>query len=79
MFEDSVVFAVDGTPVRDLNHLSQMLDHGTDDFATITLEQGDVIALKRSEAATLSPEILSRYQVARDRSPDLEVPASYAE
>ncbi len=78
-FEDSVVFAVDGTPVRDLNHLSQMLDHGPGDFATITLEQGDVIAVDRFEAANQSSEILSRYQVARDRSSDLEVPASYGE
>ncbi len=65
--------------MRDLNHLSQMLDHGTDDFATITLEQGDVIAVKRSEAATRSSETLSRHQIASDRSPDLEVPASFRE
>ena len=78
-FEDQIIFAVDGTPVRDLKHLSQLLDHGTGRLTTITMQRGGMIAVRRSEAATLGPEILTRYQVGKDRSPGLGVPARYKE
>jgi S1-C subfamily serine protease len=73
--EDEVVLAVDGTTVRDLRHLSELLDSAPGEFLTITTEQGHMIVLDRAEVASANEEILSQYRIASDRSPGLAVPA----
>lgn len=67
--ENGIVYAVDGQPVEDLAHLSDLFDHGTNDLVTITMERGGVIVLDRLQSKTLTPELLRRYQVGLDRSP----------
>jgi S1-C subfamily serine protease len=67
--EDEIVYAVDDHPIRDLAHLSDLLDRGTGDLVTITTERGGFVVLDRMQARTLTPEVLRRYQVGGDRSP----------
>jgi S1-C subfamily serine protease len=74
--EDEVVLAVDGTTVRDLRHLSELLEAASGKFVTIATESGELIALDREAVTAASGEILARYQIASDRSADLQVPAS---
>jgi hypothetical protein len=76
-FEDQVVYAIDDRPVRDLAHLSRLLDDATGKFVTITLEQGGLLVLDRTRAQRLTRQVLDRYQVVADRSERLMVPASH--
>ena len=71
-----MVHAVDGVPVRNLEHLAQLLDAPAPEFAEITISQGGVMTLRRDEVRGKSAAILARYQVFADRSGDLAVPAS---
>ncbi len=72
--EDEVVYAVDGEPVKDLAHLSWLLDSGDSKLVTIMMERsGAKVVLDRAEARRITPELLNRYQVAADRSPGLMV------
>lgn len=74
--EDAVVLSVDGTTVRDLRHLSELLEGASGEFVTIATEDGEVIVLDRAEVTAANGEILARYQITSDRSEDLRTPAS---
>ncbi len=39
-FEDQVIYAVDGVPVRSLEHMSMLLDRSRGEFVNIILERG---------------------------------------
>ena len=78
-FEDEVVYALNGVPVTSLKHLAALLDGPESEFVEITLERGGVLALRRERVRRASSEILARYQVSADRSPDLALPASQAD
>ena len=69
--EDEIVYAVDGQPIEDLAHLSHLLDQGTAELVTITMERGGFIVLDRTQSKARIPEVLRRYQVGTDRSPRL--------
>ena len=73
-FEDEVVYAIDGAPVRSLEHLSNLLDE-----AGATREHRPracgVLTIPRDVAIARRDEILARYGVGSDRSPDLSLPA----
>jgi hypothetical protein len=71
LFEDQIVHDVDGSMVRDLRHLSELLDEARSEFVTITLERGNVIVLNRAEVEAASGDLLARYRIPADRSPDL--------
>ncbi len=73
--EDQVVLSVDGTTVRDLRHLSELFDGASGESMTIMAEGGNVIVLDRAAVTAANGEILARYEVASDRSADLQVPA----
>ena len=70
------MYAVDGQRVQDLAHLSSLLDNASDDFVTIMMERGGIIVMDRARVARISSRVLSRYQVAADRSPRLAAPAT---
>jgi S1-C subfamily serine protease len=74
--EQQVIYAVGGTPVRNLRHLSDLIDAAAGEFVTFTTEAGNVIAVDRALAATAGPEILERYQIGSSRSADLRAPSS---
>jgi hypothetical protein len=76
-FGDEIVHAVNGSPVRSLEHLSEALDSAQGEFVKITLRRGDVMVVSRKEAQAKNAEILASYGVSRDRSGRLEsLPAS---
>ena len=70
-FEDEIVYTVNGEPVKDLAHLSSLLDNGTSKLVTIMMERGGVMVFDRAQVQQLTPQVLNRYQVAADRSPQL--------
>jgi S1-C subfamily serine protease len=72
--EQQVIHAVDGTPVRSLRHLSDLIDAAAGEFVVFTTETGNLIAVDRARAATAGPEVLERYQIGSSRSPDLAAP-----
>lgn len=73
--EDQVVLSVDGATVRDLGHLSELLDGARGDFLEIATEAGELVVLDRAAALAAGSGILARYRIASDRSPDLRAPA----
>lgn len=73
--EDQVVLSVGGVTVRDLRHLSELLDDARGEFVEIVTEAGDLIVLDRAAVTAANSEILARYKIASDRSADLRVPA----
>jgi S1-C subfamily serine protease len=77
-FEDEVVYAVNGVPVKSLKHLAEILGGPDDEFIKITMERGGVIALRHDQVLREHSKILARYRVPADRSPDLALPANQA-
>jgi len=73
--EQEVIYSVDGTPVRSLRHLSELIDAARGEFVDFTTEDGHVIAIQRALAASDGPAILERYQVGSDRSAGLRADA----
>lgn len=69
--KNTVILSIDGTVVRDLAHLSDLLDSGEGEFVTILTELGQEIVLERKAAEAAHAEILRRYQIPRDRADDL--------
>jgi len=74
--EQEVIYSVDGTPVRSLRHLSDLIDAARGEFVSIATEQGNLVAIRRTLAATEGPKILERYQVESDRSAALRAPGT---
>ena len=73
-YEEEIVYAVDGEPVQDLAHLSWLLDNGSSKLVAIMMERRTtILVLDRAESQRLTPQVLKRYQIAADRSPELIV------
>jgi len=72
--EQEVIYSVDGTPVRSLRQLSDLIDAARGEFVSIATEQGNLIVIRRTLAAQEGPKILERYHVADDRSAALRTP-----
>ena len=69
--ESSVIYSVNGTPIRDMKHMIQLIESAKDEFLTITTDYGNVITLDLEKARKRNPRILKNYQVNIDRSADL--------
>jgi hypothetical protein len=70
------VESVNGTRVRDLRHVIELLEQETaDGFAVITNTFGQQIVLDRDKAKAAQEAILQLYRIESDRSPDLQEPA----
>jgi hypothetical protein len=54
--------------VRDLGHLSQLLDESKGEFVELVMESGGRITLDRRQVEEHTPAILATYQVPADRS-----------
>ncbi|MEW5310963.1 MAG: hypothetical protein WDW38_002714 [Sanguina aurantia] len=65
-----------GTPLRNLRHLADLVDGCTEQFLNFGLDGGRLITLERAEAAVHGPQILLTNAIAVDRSPDLLLPAT---
>jgi len=73
---ESLVRTVNGTKVRNLRHLVELVDSCRDGFVLFGLDRGDewdvkmVVDAKELREAT--PRVMARYQVPADRSDDLK-------
>ncbi|MGD8559292.1 MAG: serine protease [Gammaproteobacteria bacterium] len=66
--EGSIVFSVNGTEVKDLQHLIQLIEAASGDFLEIRTDFGNLITLDLSQARERNPVILRNYQVHSDRN-----------
>ena len=66
-----LIVAVDGVPPRNLADLVRLVESGSGEFVRFTDIEGQEIVLDRRLAADEGPAILSRYQLAADRSAEL--------
>jgi hypothetical protein len=78
-FEEQVIYSVNGTLIRDLHHLSQVLDASLGPFVTIKSEQGNVASFQRDHVEAANRQILERFRIVSDRSQNLmQAPAAYS-
>jgi S1-C subfamily serine protease len=68
-----VVESVDGTPVRNLAHLVELVETANGEFVTFEVSGDERVTLGRHEAVSANPVLLGRYGLTADRSPGLEV------
>ena len=73
--DDTLVRSVNGTPVRNLRHLVEMVESVTDGFICFGLDMGDEwtveMVVDATELRTATPRVMTRYQIPSDRNQDL--------
>ena len=69
--ESSVIYAVNNTPVKDLQHMIELIEAAKGPFLTLTTDYGNLITFDLDKARKRNARILQNYQVSVDRSPDL--------
>lgn len=69
--ESLEITRVQGTPIRDLKHMIQVLSKDSE-YVCFEAADGMQIVLDRDQAIERTPHIMQRFGVPRDRSPDLE-------
>eukprot|EP01133_Synstelium_polycarpum_P000463 gene463-555_t len=62
---------VNGTPVRNLKHLVELIETNTSQFIVITLEHDYLIILDKNEAKEANARILTQHAIATSKSNDL--------
>ena len=70
--EGSVIHSINDTPVTDLKHLTVLIENASGKFLRIKTDFGHTIILDLAKARSRNQEILQKYQVYSDRSPDLK-------
>jgi S1-C subfamily serine protease len=70
-YENVVVAAVDGVPIKGLRHLIELVAQSTSPYITFTSSHGRQFVLDRKLAAQRTERILLRFNVPADRSIDL--------
>jgi hypothetical protein len=70
--ESSVIYSVNGTVVKDLKHLTQLVESASEPYLNITTDYGNIIALDLKKARKANQRIMQNYQVSADRSPNLK-------
>ena len=69
------VRAVDGTKVRNLRHLVDLVESCTNEFVRIAVDCGEErdfeIVLDVAQTREATPRVMKRFQIPDDRSPDL--------
>jgi hypothetical protein len=69
--ESVLIDTVDGTRVRSLGHLMEMVESGRGQYLQVQARDGRQIVIERAAAVERHRIILERFGVPRDRSPDL--------
>ena len=69
--EDFVVDTVNGVIPRDMRHLAEIIDGAPGPWLHIVTEDRSFMTLSLDEARAAQENILTRFGIARDRSPDL--------
>lgn len=70
--ETSVIYSVNGKPVKDIKHLIKLVENTQGPFLKIITDYGNLIAIDVKKAKNRKNKILQNYQVHVDRSPDLQ-------
>ncbi|WP_455365362.1 S1C family serine protease [Kaarinaea lacus] len=70
--EGMVIHAVNDTPVKDLRHLTQLIENAVGDYLKIETDFGNVIMLDLAKARSRNQQILQKYQIYSDRSAELK-------
>jgi hypothetical protein len=71
-YENAIVATVDEHPVASLSHLVELLSSRDGESHRIMLEDSECeIVLRHEDVDRRSQEILARYRIPADRSPDL--------
>lgn len=76
MYEE-VVKSVNDAPVKDLEHLMQLIDTYQDKYLSIEFENGKKIVLNTQQVKKYNREIIQRYNLLSDRSEDIYFPIVY--
>lgn len=74
-WEDCIVRTVDGVVPRDMEHMARILDSADGPWLRLVTEGGLQLTLDPRAARAAGPEILAKFGIPRDRSPDLAAPA----
>ncbi|MDH5323915.1 MAG: serine protease [Gammaproteobacteria bacterium] len=69
--ENTVVHSINGTVVKDMKHLIQLIEKASDNYLSVVTEFGNQLALDLKQSRSRNQKILDNYQVHVDRSPDL--------
>ena len=70
-FESTVISRVQGTRIRSMHHLIELIESSSDPFVRLETQDHEEIVIDRELASTRQDAILRRYGVPSDRSPDL--------
>jgi len=70
--EGMVIHAVNDTPVKDLGHLTHLIENADGDHLKIETDFGNVIMLDLAKARARNQQILQKYQIYSDRSEELK-------
>ena len=76
---DTHVRSVNGTKVRNLKHLVELLEGATSEFVTIGIDCGDeqdyCLVVDAAQIREATPRVMKHFQIPADRSKDLRVQA----
>mmetsp|Transcript_2030 Transcript_2030/g.5998 ORF Transcript_2030/g.5998 Transcript_2030/m.5998 type:complete len:611 (-) Transcript_2030:181-2013(-) len=78
-FQTIRVEEFNGTPVKNLRHLADMLDTTTEKYMKFCLEGGKLVVFDSAEARAAGPKILEQHAITYDRSVDLRATHSEAQ
>jgi S1-C subfamily serine protease len=71
-YTNEIIDAVNGTSVRDLAHLVELVESITEGYVEFRTNYNELLVLDVTSSREANPAILKRYRVTSDRSPDLE-------
>ena len=66
-----IVAEVDGTPVKSLSHLVELVEGGEGEYVEFRSKYQRILVLHRQRALTETAKILQVYRINEDRSEDL--------
>jgi len=70
-----LVSKVNGTPVRNLRHLVELVDANTEPFLSFDLEpHAEMLVIEARQLPKVTAEVLAHHNIARARSKDLDEP-----
>ena len=74
--EGAVIYSVDDTPVRDMRHLIELVQHPRGKYIKFVTDFGSLMVFDLNATKLRNEKILKNYQIYNDRSPDLTDPTT---
>ena len=72
LFEDDLIIVVNGVVPRNMDHLRMLLESGDSEWVRLETKGGLIAVIHRATAKEAHGPLLERYDIASDRSADLE-------